>query len=401
MNNEKVSTEKLVDGYRRAFEAQVQADPGLAACGVLYQFQDTTYCKYNDRNKLDLGYMETPNDNGLLLHTALLTDGGFNPVGIPYQRHIVRDRGGYGKGRQRKQRSFEEKESHKWVEAMEWSVGFRQRTGKEVVHVMDREGDLAGMFGYAARHGLGFIVRARHDRKLANGSTLFAHLDGLAADAVVERDIFDEKGRPLRITVGLCTGEVVLADGCTVLRFVHVRQIGAAQGADPLKWTLLTSLVPEQGTGGVGVLDTYTHRWRTCEDFHKCLKTGCAIEGRQFDSAHALCNAIALLSMVALRLLRMRHLAQAEKGRDAAGLLSKDELGLANELAKKYLKPADLSEAAPGTVLWLTLLIGRMGGHQGIRQKGMPGWQTLWKGWQLFQSLMDGINLSKNFLDTT
>jgi hypothetical protein len=39
-----------------------------------------------------------------------------------------------------------------------------------------------------------------------------------------------------------------------------------------------------------------------------------------------------------------------------------------------------------------------MGGHQGIKQSGMPGWQTIWKGLYHFQTLVDGFIMSKNFL---
>jgi len=53
---------------------------------------------------------------------------------------------------------------------------------------------------------------------------------------------------------------------------------------------------------------------------------------------------------------------------------------LAKKLAEKYLKPIDKQLWGQYSNLWWLLLSGRMGGHQGFKQKGLPGWQTLWKG---------------------
>jgi hypothetical protein len=44
-------------------------------------------------------------------------------------------------------------------------------------------------------------------------------------------------------------------------------------------------------------------------------------------------------------------------------------------------------------VLWWVLLMGRMGGHQGYKSKGLPGWQTLWKGISYFNSSLEGYSL--------
>jgi len=71
------------------------------------------------------------------------------------------------------------------------------------------------------------------------------------------------------------------------------------------------------------------------------------------------------------------------------------EQEFAKKLAEKYLKPVDKQLCQPFTVLWWLILIGRLGGHQGIKQKGLPGWQTLWKGYSYFQSLAIGYGYAK------
>ena len=108
-------------------------------------------------------------------------------------------------------------------------------------------------------------------------------------------------------------------------------------------------------------------------------------------------NSIALLSLVAIRLLRMRYLAQLDGEQPLDEAFQAEEVRLAQLLAPQYLKPSDLKHCRPGTILWGMLIIARMGGHQGFTNKGLPGWQTLYHGWNYFQTLLKGINLSKNF----
>jgi hypothetical protein len=74
----------------------------------------------------------------------------------------------------------------------------------------------------------------------------------------------------------------------------------------------------------------------------------------------------------------------------------KVERELARKIANKYLMPTDKLLCEPYTALWWLLLLGRMGGHQGLKNKGLPGWQTLWKGYSFFQSLAIGFKYANN-----
>ena len=58
-------------------------------------------------------------------------------------------------------------------------------------------------------------------------------------------------------------------------------------------------------------MDWYTCRW-VIEEYHKAQKTGCAIEGPQFTTADRLQPMIALRSVVAGALLRLRDLGRSE-----------------------------------------------------------------------------------------
>ena len=40
------------------------------------------------------------------------------------------------------------------------------------------------------------------------------------------------------------------------------------------------------------------------------------------------------------------------------------------------------------TVREFTLALGRLGGHQNRKGDGLPGWQTLWRGWNQLHAMV-------------
>lgn len=398
MNNSKVSPEGFSAGFTLGVEQILKrfSSSSPEQLHTYYQFQDTTYGSYLNRKNLDLGYIENKDDNGLVLHTSILTDTVFTPIGISNQQIILRDRQLYQKGHQRKQRPFKEKESYKWVEALKWSVAVQATHNVRIVHVGDREADMKEFFNYAFENELHVIVRMRHNRCLQEqDAKLWAYVRNLPAGTTITRQLLRSDGQPYQATCEINWSKVKLNGIKAELNVVYLKQIDNIQKDMPTQWAILTTQPVINVEQAQSILDVYTHRWRTCEDFHKCLKSGCSMEQRQFESAHAMTNCVSILSISALHLLRLRHLATLED-QSIEEILSAEACILAEHLAQKHLKPVDLKVCNPKTALWLALLIGRMGGHQGFNQKGLPGWKTMWRGWYDFQKIMDGIILSKN-----
>ncbi len=408
MNNKKVTPEKIAAGYQQGlFDLLSESAPKSSdPTKVYYQYQDTTYGSYLHRKEtLDLGYVENLTDNGVVIHTGILTDQSFTPLGISYQKQILRDRSEYQKAHARKKRPFEQKESYKWVEAMQWCIPLQQEYNVRIVHIADREGDMTNLFNYAFDHDLHFIVRSRHDRIIKPDESNDQHkfwdyLKSQIPKAQIVRKLIDSSGKAYTAKCAIFWETIQPKSAEKPIQVVYLRQLEKPDNGTPAQWAFYTNLPIDELEQAVEILDIYTHRWRTCEDFHKCLKSGCQIEKRQFESAHAMTNCITMLSLTAIHILRMRHLATLED-QSVKQVLDELQCQLAYHLATKYLKPIDLTICQPGTVLWLTLLIGRMGGHQGFKQKGLPGWKTLWLGWSDFKKLMDGIILSKNIFKPT
>jgi hypothetical protein len=182
----------------------------------------------------------------------------------------------------------------------------------------------------------------------------------------------------------------------TPIQCVWIKEKESSEGETPVEWFLLTNLPVSTTEQAAKMVDLYSKRW-TIEDFHKCYKTGCSIEKRQFDSRKTLTTVIGLLALIAVELLRSKYYATEHQDTNFEKMMkSNEEVALAKILADQYLKPIDLTTCKQYSALWWILLLGRMGGHQGIKQKGLPGWQTLWKGYNFFQQVLTGFKIKLN-----
>jgi len=121
------------------------------------------------------------------------------------------------------------------------------------------------------------------------------------------------------------------------------------------------------------------------EEFHKALKTGTKAEALQLETAQSLFAAIALKSLVALRLLDLRERVRLSPDAPAeqAGL-PELELALLREVLHRPIK----------TIREVALALGRLGGHMNRKGDGMPGWQTLFCGIAKLTNLVEGARIA-------
>ena len=126
-------------------------------------------------------------------------------------------------------------------------------------------------------------------------------------------------------------------------------------------------------------------RW-WIEEYHKALKSGDGVEDSQLERADRLEPLIAVLAVVAVRLLSTKLLARSRPETDeAAQSFGPEMLAI---LEKKIGGPKDG---------WSNrnLLVGiaRIGGFLGRKGDGMPGWQTIWRGWQRLMWMCEGVEI--------
>jgi hypothetical protein len=403
MNNKSVNHSTFISGYQSGLIAysqeQSNTDPWILV-------QDTMLTDYNSRN-LDLGYTQTERSNGFLLHHGLLLDERFVPLGLLHQEVIHRERDDFGKALKWRSKSIAEKESNKWLEGVKTGISFSKETGRDLIHIMDREADIVEVINKCIEANQYFIIRARHDRSTLTISEkgkaktpelyrLFQLMPSLSAPFTIDRPLRNTKGKEYEAKCDMSYHSFKFRGIDKEISCIWVREQTSIEGEKPAEWFLLTNRIIRDKKDAENIADLYSKRW-TVEDFHKCYKTGCSIEKRQFDTRKALTTSIGLLAITAIVLLRSRYYAKYQHKIPFGNIVTdKAEQELARRIADKYLMPTDKLLCEPYTALWWLLLLGRMGGHQGLKNKGLPGWQTLWKGYSFFQSLVLGFKYANN-----
>jgi hypothetical protein len=407
INNTRVTQSTFMEGYKNGLASYSKKIMGQGEEWFL--IHDTMYVEYNNR-ELDLGYTQDKDSNGLLLHHGLLLDNRHVPLGLLHQEVVQRSREEFGKREMCKQKVIEDKESYKWITGIKAGQAFSEDTGRKLIHLLDREADIAdviNLFLGDCTGGSGFIIRARHDRSTLTNSQraceenlslfrLFKQIRESGHRKKIKRTLRNKDGRPYEAVCWLRYQEYKFRGVEKPITSVHLEEVSPTGESKITEWYLLTNLPVQSFEEAEQVVENYTKRW-TVEDFHKCYKTGCSIEKRQFDSKDPLCTVIGFLALLAIQLLRSRYYARQDPEASFEIVVTQKEAQeLARKSAKKYLKPVDLTIAKEGTVLWWVLLLGRMGGHQGYKSKGLPGWQTLWKGLTYFNTLLEGYVLQSS-----
>ncbi len=327
---------------------------------------------------------------GLNLHTTLALrieewDSAQNPEvtvqGLFAQRCWTRD-DAPSKKRERKgerlQRST--RESKRWAAIFAESGGPPQ--GSKWTLVADRECDIYEVFEKCRQAGVDFIIRAAQPRAL--------HEEHQSVFEAVGRSPL--KGRfsiSLRARPGQGAREADLEVRATTVTLrppqrpagrsepltvnvVEAREACPPRGSEAIHWVLLTSWVIETFEQALRVVRAYSQRW-LIEEYHKALKTGVNVERSQLSTAKRLEALLAVLAVVAARLLQAKLLATSKPEErikpDQAG---PEAMAI---LEARFGKPR-----GGWTHRSFFESIARLGGFLGRKGDGSPGWLTIWRG---------------------
>jgi hypothetical protein len=166
---------------------------------------------------------------------------------------------------------------------------------------------------------------------------------------------------------------------------VRVWEEVAPQGVkEPLEWLLLTSEPAETFEQAVLVARQYSCRW-VIEEFHKALKTILGAERLQLERGERLMAAIAIMSVVALRMVDLREEVRLAPDEPAVGRhFDQVEITI---LEKKIGK-------AIGTLREAMRAMAKLGGFIGRKGDGEPGMLALWSGRSRLQEMKEGYLLA-------
>jgi len=399
LNHPSVTLEALTAPHRQQTLAAAGRHP------LVLVVEDTTELDYtHHRSKTGLGPIGDGRGRGLLLHSSLAV--------IPETRQIL----GLAHVQAVLRVPTPEKPQRKWTRSPEGRLWEASAEGVGApplgvlwVHVSDRASDDFSYMAACVEAQKHFLLRVRLNRLLtwAAGSLELAQpaaravLDyarslPLHPESCYEVDVPAEGkqvGRKAQIIMGWA--RVTISPPAQAPRdlrahppirawVVRAVEIDPPPGAERLEWVLLTSLPIESVTDARRIIGWYTCRW-LCEDYHQCLKTGCHIEDSQLDDGADIQRLLGFAVPIAVRLLQLRQEVRHSPTALASAVV--DPL-MVQVLAR--LQPLD---DASLTVQQFWQHVAALGGHQGRRRDGPPGWRTLWRGWRYLADVTEGARL--------
>jgi hypothetical protein len=299
-------------------------------------------------------------------------------------------------GETRRERLGRRRKSSWWAEAFQ-RAGSAPPQGCRWIYIADRESDFYEPIHICQGGGIDFIVRAYQDRRLAEGAGKL--IEALAGAAVLGQSTVELRsrgGEAARTAIVELRSVQVDLDGpwrpggwqepLRSVTVVEVREVHAPEGVrEPMHWILLTSLPCRTLAQARQIVGRYTARWWV-EEYHKALKSGTGVQDSQLASGGRLEPLIAVLAVVAVRLLNTKMLARSRpEGSEAQESFGPEALEL---LEKKFGKPK-----GGWTNCQVLIATARLGGFLARKHDGMPGWQTIWRGWQRLMWMCEGLQI--------
>lgn len=401
-DNTKVTMDALLEPHRKATIDRMRREP------VALVAQDSSSLNYTTHRAMEgIGPIGTTvnGPQGLILHSAMVFRPDGLPLGILHADCKARDPEEFGKKHERARRPIEEKESYKWIKALD---PIREAAGQcpetRVVTVADREADIYEFFHAAQEKKLDLLVRARLNRKLAKNSTadntgdnagdaevpdetaqrLQEHLEKLPEAGRIELSVPRHGKQEVRIAkmsvryaqVSFAPPAAKAALAPIPMWVVWTTEISPPKDAEPLEWFLLTTVPIASLDDAAERILWYARRWGI-EVFHRILKSGCEIEDRQLGTVSRLKNCLAIDMVIAWRIHHLTHLGRATPELPCTIAFDDDQWK-----AVLVFTTGEPAPETPPTLKQMILIIAQLGGFLGRKSDGEPGTQTLWRGLQ-------------------
>ncbi|MHB8736705.1 MAG: IS4 family transposase [Terriglobales bacterium] len=300
----------------------LQTAQRMAAEAVVLLAQDTCTLSYNTLHQTQgLGPIEEADTRGLFLHSlqAFRLDG--IPLGTAWAQ--VWARPADSDTAQRNEQSCDEKESGRWLRALQaanqWA---RQMPQTQVVVCGDREADIYELYDQkqGAPANVHVLVRGQHERSLSDGPSLQETVARRPVGGRMVVQVPRRLGRPARTATLELRWQAVELQPPAVARkkswppltvyALWAREVGAPAGVPAISWWLLTTWAVGSLKMARRLVRWYALRWGI-ECFHQVLKMVCGVERRQMKTARALERALALDLIVAGRVLLLSRLGKA------------------------------------------------------------------------------------------
>jgi hypothetical protein len=310
-----------------------------------------------------------------------------------------------GRRAARRQAGIEEKESFRWLEGADQAASVCAGAASVTV-LADRESDIFELFALRPE-GAELLVRAAHDRSLADGGALFGAIDAAPVAGRAELQLPAKPGRKARpaslevrfMPVRLSrprNGQRSGLPQSVAVHLVDVRESDPPPGEAAVHWRLLTTHAVTSVAEAWAVAGLYRRRW-AIEQLFRTLKTqGFDIEGLRIEEAAPRNCLVTAALIAAVTIQQLVHAREGGPGpllrplRDA--FAPQDQALLEACCARLEGKTERQKNPHPkGSLAYAAWVCARLGGWTGYY--GKPGPIVMLEGWLEFQAMKRGANL--------
>lgn len=368
---------------------------GLVQGRHILAIQDTTSLREHDRER------------SLHLHPTIAVDAADGAlIGLVHAEFLRRTG---GKRKHRNKRSFDEKESRRWLDATKEAAKLLPAGATGVTVVADRECDIYEELALRPA-GVDVLIRAHHDRLLADGSKLYLCTDTLpelgreqitlpAGPGRSRRDAVLAL-RARRVTIkrpkrNLAAEAAKLPPQAEVW-LVDAREVDPPAGATQVHWRLLTTHAVTTRAEAMRITGFYRQRW-TIEQLFRVMKTkGFDIEATRVMDGAPFENLATAVLIAAVPVLQMNRERDGIAGRPMADVFDPaDQPALEAISASFEGKTKRQKNPHPkGSLAYASWVCARLGGWTGYY--GKPGPVVMLQGHLRLKAMLDGWNLGKN-----
>lgn len=304
----------------------------------------------------------------------------------------------------RRSTPIEEKESFRWLEGADDAASVCAGAASVTV-IADRESDIFEAFALRPER-VELLVRAAHDRALADGHTLFARADALPAMGRAELELPAKPGRrqrtaqleirfiPARLAQPKNGLRANLPESVDV-NVIDVREISPPAGEAPIHWRLLTTHAVTSETEAWETVDLYRQRWAIEQLFRVLKSAGFDIEDVQIEDKAPRDRLITATLIAAVCIQQLVHARDGGPGplRPLSDVFEPEDVPLI-EACCAELEGKTERQKNPhpkGSLARAAWVCARLGGWTGYY--GKPGPVVMLQGWLELQAMKRGANL--------
>ncbi len=386
LHNDAVTIREMLETTRARTAARVAERHVLA-------IQDTTTLRAGD------------NKHTVVLHPVIAVDAVEQALlGLVVAQFFFRTG---GKAAQRKDKTFVEKESRRWLDGAVAAAELIEDGAACVTVIADREGDIYEEFA-CKPDTVEVVIRSGQDRVLTDETRLFAYADSLAEAGRMHVTLPAAPGRRARTAeLALRFAKVDIArpanrrskaerealPASVTLYLVDAREVNPPAGQAASHWRLLTSHMVNEVADAQRIVSFYRQRW-TIEQVFRTLKTkGFDVEAlRQAEGGplEKLVTASLIAAVTVLQLVRERD---GSANRPLSDAFDDDDQP-ALEAISTSLEGKTAKQKNPhpkGSLAYAAWVFARLGGWTGYY--GKPGPVVMLKGMIQFHAIKHGWNL--------